>query len=248
MSSYDLLAAVYEDFEYDSFSRKMVPYIMKILRKRTLKGMRVIDLACGTGAAAIEMSKLGAEVTGIDSSSEMLKYARRKSKKSRRKIAFSRQELTEFGTKGEYDLITCLFDSLNHVTEKDDLQQVFSCVASKLKPKGKFIFDVNVAYGFRRNWGGSTIVRESPKFYTIWEGLYDSPSGLAKMNVTVFQKSGNQIYKKCFVSIKERAYKVNTLKSMLSKAGLTVNNMYGSFKLEKPSRTSGRVLFVCKKI
>lgn len=248
MSSYDLLAAIYEEFEFDSFSRKMVPYIMKILRKRTLKGMKVLDLACGTGSAAIEMAKLGAMVTGIDGSSEMLKFARRKSGKSRPKIAFFQQDLTEFNAKGEFDLVTCLFDSLNHIIEKEDLQQIFDRVALKLKPKGKFIFDVNVAYGFSRNWGGSTIVRESGKYYSIWEGLYDAPSRLAKMNITIFKKCGNQIYKKGFVSIKERAYKVNTLKSMLSKAGLIVNSAYDSYKFAKPSRTAGRVLFVCKKV
>lgn len=247
MASYDLLASIYESFEFDGFSRKMIPYILKILRKRSLKGMKVLDLACGTGTAAIEMSKLGAEVIGIDGSSKMLKYARRKAGKSHRKITFSQQELTEFNATGEFDLITCLFDSLNHIIEKDQLQQVFGRVYSKLKPKGRFIFDVNVAYGFGRNWDGSTIVRESSKIYSVWEGLYDASSRLGKMNITIFKKSGNQVYKKGFVSIKERAYKVNTLKSMLSKAGLTVNHTYGSLRFEKPKRTSGRVLFVCKK-
>ncbi len=248
MSSYDPLAAIYEDFDYGSFSRKMVPYIMRIIRKRKLKGMRVLDLACGTGTAAIEMSKLGAEVVGIDGSSEMLKYARRKAKKARRRIVFEKQDLTEFRARGEFDLVTCLFDSLNHIIEKEDLQQVFSRVASHLRARGRFIFDVNVAYGFNRNWGGSTIVRESKRFYSIWEGLYDPSSGLAKMNITIFKKSANQVYKKGFVSIRERAYRVNTLKSMLSRAGLSISNTYGSLKFEKPTRTSGRILFVCKKI
>jgi ubiquinone/menaquinone biosynthesis C-methylase UbiE len=41
-----------------------------------LKGKRVLDLQCGTGESAAQLAELGATVTGVDSSSEALAFAR----------------------------------------------------------------------------------------------------------------------------------------------------------------------------
>jgi demethylmenaquinone methyltransferase/2-methoxy-6-polyprenyl-1,4-benzoquinol methylase len=44
----------------------------------TEKSMRILDIACGTGALSFELAKLGHEVTGIDLDQEMLKHATKK--------------------------------------------------------------------------------------------------------------------------------------------------------------------------
>jgi ubiquinone/menaquinone biosynthesis C-methylase UbiE len=41
-------------------------------------GMKVLDVACGTGALSYELAKLGYEVTGIDLDGEMLRHLTRK--------------------------------------------------------------------------------------------------------------------------------------------------------------------------
>ena len=42
--------------------------------------MKVLDIACGTGALSLELAKLGHEVTGVDLDQEMLKHATKKTK------------------------------------------------------------------------------------------------------------------------------------------------------------------------
>lgn len=46
----------------------------------TKKNMKVLDVACGTGALSFELAKLGHEVTGIDLDAEMLSQAMKKTR------------------------------------------------------------------------------------------------------------------------------------------------------------------------
>ena len=40
-----------------------------------LNGKRVLDIGCGTGLLSVKLAKMGAEVTGIDISTDMLTVA-----------------------------------------------------------------------------------------------------------------------------------------------------------------------------
>jgi SAM-dependent methyltransferase len=66
-------AAAYE--AYFAFATRS--YVEALLdAAETRRGMRVLDIACGTGAAAAEASRRGAHATGLDFSPEMLAQAR----------------------------------------------------------------------------------------------------------------------------------------------------------------------------
>src|SRR5881398_1201907 len=73
--------------------------------------VRLIDVACGTGSHAIELSRLGFDVTGVDGSDPMLLQARRKARQAGQNIRFERQEMTRLSFSGQrWDVVTCLFD------------------------------------------------------------------------------------------------------------------------------------------
>ena len=76
--SYDSIAIAYDEFGLDSFSLDMVPKIRHMIRPGSFHGLRVLDLACGSGSAAIEIAKHGANVLGIDCSEGMLDLARKR--------------------------------------------------------------------------------------------------------------------------------------------------------------------------
>jgi trans-aconitate 2-methyltransferase len=66
------------------------------------RGMRVVDLGCGTGelTASLAHKLLGSDVTGIDSSAEMLAQAR---PLTRRRLRFEQQAIED--VQGEWDLV-----------------------------------------------------------------------------------------------------------------------------------------------
>lgn len=56
------------------------------LFKKLTPGLRVVDLGCGTGQEALLFIKNGFDYTGIDSSKEMLKIARKRAKQGKFKL------------------------------------------------------------------------------------------------------------------------------------------------------------------
>ncbi len=52
------------------------------------KGMKVLDVGCGTGLFSMRLAEMGCKVTGVDVSKEMLAIAREKAKKENLEIDF----------------------------------------------------------------------------------------------------------------------------------------------------------------
>lgn len=61
---------------------------------------------------------------------------------------------------GTVRAVISVCDSLNYITEEEDLLHVFSLVNNYLDPKGTFIFDMNTVYKYREMLG-NTIIAEN---------------------------------------------------------------------------------------
>jgi SAM-dependent methyltransferase len=98
----------------------------------------LLELGCGTGAL---LSGLAAElsVTGIDRSPEMLSIAARTVPGAR----LIQGDMTAFTVPDRFDVVMCMFDTLNHVTTLDGWLRVFQSAHEHLSDGGLFIFDVN---------------------------------------------------------------------------------------------------------
>jgi len=248
MDAYDTLADCYDAWELDQFSSKMIPYLENILKKVHFSGSRVLDLACGTGTVAIEFARLGYQVTGVDSSREMIRAARQKLQNTGLLVSFMNKDIRKIEKKERFDLATCFFDSINHLLDKSDLLIAFQNTAKALREKGLFIFDVNTIYGLYKVWGGSrSFVRETNGSYSVWQSSYDADSRLAAVKITLFRDVGENTYQKNIVEIAERGYSLREYRNMLNAAGLSVVKTYKYPTLEKPNRNTTRALFVCRK-
>lgn len=103
-------------------------------------GQVVLSLACGQGQDARLLARLGATVTGIDISPEMLRRARRHEADNPRGIAYTQgnaQELTEFAD-ASFDGVLC------HMALMDipELSPTIRSVARVLRARGWFVFSI----------------------------------------------------------------------------------------------------------
>lgn len=98
---------------------------------------RVLDLACGTGEFAFELSRRfkGAEVLGVDVSSAMLELARRKNASSR--VAFAEEDAERLSglPNRSFQLCTCAFGFRNFADRRKALREI----ARVLAPGGELV-------------------------------------------------------------------------------------------------------------
>src|SRR5580658_2099132 len=92
-------------------------------------GERILDLGCGDGALTLELSRLGCDVVGVDSSPEQIAAARRHGLDAR----VASGERLEFAN--EFDAVFSNA-ALHWMPRADD---VIAGVRAALKPRGRFV-------------------------------------------------------------------------------------------------------------
>jgi SAM-dependent methyltransferase len=98
----------------------------------------LLELGCGTGAILSGLAGSLA-VTGVDRSPEMLAIAADRVPAAR----LVRADMTNFKLPVAFDVVICVFDTLNHLPTFDAWLALFDRVHEHLADGGLFIFDVN---------------------------------------------------------------------------------------------------------
>jgi 2-polyprenyl-3-methyl-5-hydroxy-6-metoxy-1,4-benzoquinol methylase len=105
------------------------------------KSNNILDIGCGTGRHAIELSKRGYHVTGIDLSQSQIERAKEKSKANGLEIDFHVADARSLEYKSEFDLVIMLCEGAFSLMETDEMNyQILENASAALKPDGKLIF------------------------------------------------------------------------------------------------------------
>jgi len=105
------------------------------------KSLKILDVGCGTGRHAIELTKRGYSVTGVDLSESQLQRAREKAKENHLIIDFQCQDARNLQFDGEFDVAIMLCEGGFPLMETDEMNfEILKSVTKSLKPKAKFIF------------------------------------------------------------------------------------------------------------
>lgn len=105
------------------------------------KNIKIIDIGCGTGRHAIELTKRGYTVTGVDLSESQLERAREKAKAENLQIDFQKHDARGLPFKDEFDLAIMLCEGAFPLMETDEMNyDILKSAAAVLKDNGKLIF------------------------------------------------------------------------------------------------------------
>lgn len=238
MTNYDLFAKHYDAVMGEPKAK--VAFIEKSIKQHKQNSKRVLELACGTGSI-LKLLEKKFQVFGLDLSSGMLSLAKNKVKTGK----FFHQDMTKFKIDEKFDVILCIFDSINHLLKFSQWQQVFSKVNKHLVDDGIFIFDMNMQKKLDRH------IREKP--WDHWLGknflimdVTDAGNKVSNWNVKVFehhqQKNTFKMYEE---NIKEKAFPLPQVKKSLQKYFSKVLVIDPDQK--RPSQQSERLFLICKK-
>jgi SAM-dependent methyltransferase len=173
----------------------------------------LLELGCGTGSILARMPSI-LSLTGLDRSPEMLAVARDKVPGARLVEA----DMKQFSLEDTFDVVVCIFDSLNHLLTFAEWQLMFDAVHEHLREDGLFIFDVNTLGELRR------LGEEPPWVYDFDEGVAiidvsfaeDGMSdGLSLWDIRIFEHASEDRYTLHQEQIGELAVPLSLLKSAL---------------------------------
>ena len=102
---------------------------------RSLSGINILDIGCGGGLLSEPMSRMGANVTGIDASDKNIKIAKLHSKKNKLKINYLCSSPEKLKNEKKFDVILNM-EIVEHVEDLDFFLK--SC--SKLLKKNGLMF------------------------------------------------------------------------------------------------------------
>lgn len=105
------------------------------------KQIRILDIGCGTGRHAIEFTKRGYPITGIDLSASQLNRAREKASASKLQIDFRELDARDLPFINEFDLAIMLCEGGFPLMETDEMNfEILQSASKALKENGKLIF------------------------------------------------------------------------------------------------------------
>lgn len=200
--------------------------------------IKLLELACGTGNILLKMPK-NYELFGLDIAPSMLEIAKQKLPSA----TFIKADMTSFSIPETFDIIVCIFDSINHVIDWKKWQSFFRHTAKHLGPDGVFIFDMNTP---RRM---ATLATFKPYL----EKLDDDTLAFIKINQQDTLYRGQFLIFEHLTTtptvieeyVDEIVFPVEKVKKALEKY-FVVEAMIDPYR-EKVSAETGRVFFVCRK-
>jgi ubiquinone/menaquinone biosynthesis C-methylase UbiE len=246
MRVYQKFAQVYDRIGSDQFSTKMFRYSLRLLRQLNYRPRSMLDLACGTGTAAVMWAQQNIKTFGIDGSEHMLSIAREKARESGVEIAFSRQSMTSFSMPQKVDLVTCYFDSLNYLLTLSDIAACFKSVRRSLYDNGYFIFDVNTPEAMKVLWGSQIYADETDDVAWIWKNCYFPRVKRAEIRATFFVRQG-KIWERFEETHAERGYSITDIRKVLKTSGFKLVKIYECLTFTKPDRKTMRLAVVAQK-
>jgi SAM-dependent methyltransferase len=237
MTSYEKLDRFYDVAMGDR--TEMASYIHRLIRRHQPRARTVLELACGTGAILKILAK-SYRVAGLDRSPQMLALARKKLPH----VRFYRKDMVKFELARKFDVIICVFDSINHVLKFADWQKIFRNAARHLEKDGLFLFDINTEAKLKRLINAPTWVH---KFGRNLEfiNVTDSRRGIANWNIRVFEHHRSNRYGLFEEDIKEISFPVNKIGAALRKRFTNVKVIDATQRT--PSTKSDRLYFVCRR-
>ena len=224
--------AYIHDVGYSDYALKSAPGILNILADNNIRVGLVVDLGCGSGFSALELTKAQYRVLGIDISEALIAIAR------------TRAPSAEFRVESLFktDIPACnavisIGECFNYLFDTDNsyktLTQLFDRVYRALTPGGIFVFDIaepgQVSPG--HNTQGFT---EGKDWIVLVEKAEDPEQSTLIRRIITFRKL-EEYYRRDEEVHHLRLYKATEVGEQLSQVGfqIQIKRGYGQYKLPK---------------
>ena len=221
-------------------------YLTALLEEYNVTEGLVLDLGCGTGTMTELLAAKGYDMIGVDYSEDMLEIAMEKREASGHDILYLLQDMREFELYGTVGAVISICDSVNYITEEEDLEEVFRLVNNYLDPKGVFIFDFKTLYNYQTILGDRTIAEKREECSFIWDNYYYEEEKINEYELTLFIRDEGDMYRKFEEIHYQKAYTLEEMIRLVKASGLEFVAAYDAFTKNAPDEKSERIYMVAR--
>lgn len=214
MSGYSVFAQYYDELTRNVRYAERAEYFLALLKRLEHAPGLTLDLACGTGSLTLELFCRGVDIYGVDASVAMLSQAREKCMNVGADILFLCQKMQSIDLYGTVDTVICSLDSINHLKDEQEVQQVFSKVSFFMNPGGVFLFDLNTLYKHEMVLGNNVFVYDMENVYCVWQNHYVPASARVDIHLDFFERNG-KLYSRSSEHFSERTYPLEKISACL---------------------------------
>lgn len=186
MTEYERFARFYDTVMDDPGPR--AARVRRFIDRHRPGAASLLELGCGTGSILARLTDVPS-LTGLDRSSEMLAIAGRKVPRAR----LVQADMSSFSLGRRFDVVICVFDSLNHLLTFDAWRSTFDAVHTHLADDGLFIFDVNTVGELRRLGAEPPWVHDFEDNVMIMDVAF-CEDGLSRWDIQIFEHVGESQY------------------------------------------------------
>lgn len=237
---YDGFASIYNQ-HWGGFSERFVPVLEDLALKDYPTPARILDLCCGTGQLAACLQTNGYQVTGLDGSAEMLRFAKERAPDCH----FIADDARTFSLPPEFAVVVCVYDSLNHIMTITELTQVFSNVYAVLRPGGAFVFDVNMESGYVRLGTGSFGHVNDDQSYIV-RYAWDADQLCSHFQLTAFQLE-HGVWQRRDLSLWQTCYSEEDIRNRLELVGFVDVECHDAVDVGMQHKPGDRAFFIVRK-
>ena len=207
-----------------------------------------LDVGCGSGTILSEFTDRFNKLVGIDLDSELLKLAAKKMfPGEEKKVELFDEDMMEMETllrQDTFSLITCLGNTIPHLTGSDQIPRFFKMIYDRLETQGVFVFQtINYDRILDADLRGLPTIQTGE---VTFERYYSSPkkNGLIDF-VTILSNAENE--KELTNSVELYPVRKVQIEKHLQTANFTYCSFYGSYDGEPYSQDSMLLIGVCSK-
>lgn len=241
----------YEEDLSDAHTNQQVEFVINNAGLK--KTDKILDIGCGLGRHALQLAKIGYDVTGLDQSSNLIHIARTSALKEKIRVKFIKGDMRKLPFTDQFDVILSLFTTLGYFSYEDN-KAVIREMARILKPDGRLIIDL---YDYQRVVDKYRTVGVPTTNKNVYRYVHTYLRGNIKVHDQQSYDFSTQVEhtKRQFIAQGKRFsydlfltfYSLKQYSEMFQEAGLSITRVWGDFEGRRRTSDSSRTIILVRK-
>ena len=236
MSHYDQFAPFYDTVMGDRGD--VIDIISGAITRHHPTAKTLLELGCGTGSIMAGFARK-LELHGIDQSANMLRIAQHKLPAA----TLHQGTIAGFDLHQQFDVIICVFDTLNHLTDYSDWKKLFSSAKKHLCSNGLFIFDMDTI-GRLRTLAAIPSFVQNFKTGTMEMVIEPASANEVIWHVTIQEPAPDSVIQVYQEHVHEASFPIDQVTAQLA-TQFEILECFDSNN-QPPTNQSDRVYFICR--